>query len=212
MTPDWTPPTAPVPTLTVQGTTVTLRWPPARDNVGVVGYDVFRDNKLRASMTGAERTYRDIDVPPGVHTWTVRSRDDAQLSAVSAPQTLKIAKADVRANLLALRLVGGGTGAARYSLDARTRLLVDLRVVGTLSKAKLRLYLSRGRGRITVWRGTPGTSAPRLRLGSQLARPGFMTIPLSTTLHAGHIRLVLITSGRVVIVAKGANKPAMTFG
>ena len=32
------------------------------------------------------------------------------------------------------------------------------------------------------------------------------------TLHAGRIRLVLIPSGRVVVVAMGAHKPAMTFG
>jgi chitodextrinase len=212
MTPDWTPPTAPVPTLVVRGTTVTLRWPAAADNVGVVGYDVLRDDKQRASMTAAERTYNDIGVPPGVHTWKVRSRDDAQLSAVSAPQTLKISKPRAHASVLSMRLVGGGSGAARYSLKARTRLLLDLRVVGTLPKAKLHLYLSSGRGRITVWRGTPGSSAPRLRLGSRLAHPGFVTVRLSRALHAGHIRLVLIPSGQMVIVGKGAHKPAMTFG
>jgi hypothetical protein len=212
MTPDWTPPTAPVPMLTVRGTTVTLRWPAAADNVGVVGYDVLRDDKQRASMTAAERTYNDISVPPGVHTWKVRSRDDAQLSAVSAPQTLKISKPRAHASVLSMRLVGGGSGAARYSLKARTRLLLDLRVVGTLPKAKLHLYLSSGRGRITVWRGTPGSSAPRLRLGSRLAHPGFVTVRLSRALHAGHIRLVLIPSGQMVIVGKGAHKPAMTFG
>jgi hypothetical protein len=212
MTPDWTPPTAPVPTIVEQGTTVTLRWPAAADNVGVVGYDVLRDDKPRASMTAAERTYNDIGVSPGVHTWRVRSRDDAQLSAVSAPLTLKVTKPQARASVLSLRLVGGGTGAARYSLNARTRLLLDVQVVGTLRKAKLRLYLSTGRGRITVWRGTPGTSSPRLRLGSHLARPGFVTIPLNSALHAGRIRLVLIPSGRTVIVGKGANRPSMTFG
>ena len=50
MTPDWTPPTAPVPGRpTVKGTTVTLQWPPAVDNVGVVAYDVFRDDIVSPS-------------------------------------------------------------------------------------------------------------------------------------------------------------------
>jgi hypothetical protein len=212
MTPDWTPPTAPVPTFSVHGTTVTLRWPPAADNVGVVGYDVLRDDKQRASMTSAVRTYSDIGVPPGVHTWRVRARDDAQLSAISAPLTTKMAKQVATAKVLSMRLVGGGSGAARYSLKARTRLLVDLRVVGTMARAELRLYLSSGRGRITVWRGTPGSSAPRLRLGSGLARPGFVTIRLNRSLHAGRIRLVLIPSGRVVVVGEGARRPSMKTG
>ena len=91
-----------------------------------------------------------------------------------------------------MRPVGRGSGAARYSLKARGRLLVDLRIVGTVTKAKLRIYVSSGRGRITVWRGTPGSSAPRLRLGSALVRRGYVTIPLSRTFHAGRVRLVLI--------------------
>ena len=44
-TPDWTSPTAPVLSVTADGTAVTLRWVAATDNVGVVGYDVLRDGK-----------------------------------------------------------------------------------------------------------------------------------------------------------------------
>lgn len=211
-TPDWTPPTPPLPTLTVSGTTATLRWPPSADNVGVVGYDVLRDDKQIASMTAVVRSYRDVGVPPGVHTWRVRSRDDAGLVGLSGPQPYKIEKATARARVLSLRMVGGGKGAARYALKARGRLLVDLRVVGTLPKARLRLYVSGGRGRITIWRGTPGSSAPKLRLGSALARRGFVTIKLRRTLHAGRIRLVLVAGSRVEVVAKGAHRPVITSG
>ena len=211
-TPDWTPPSAPVPTLTTQGSSVTLHWPAATDNVGVVGYDVLRDDHQIARMTAALRAYRDADVPPGVHTWRVVARDDAGLTASSAPLTRRITKETARASVLGLRKVGGGSAAARYSLAPRGRLLVDVRVVGTLAKPLLRLYVHTGRGRITVWRGVPGSSAPRARLGSALARRGFMTIRLNRALHAGHIRLVLIAGGRVVIAGKGAHRPAMKTG
>ena len=85
MTPDWTAPTAPVLTLSVQGTTATLRWRPAADNIGVVGYDVLRDNKQVASMTAAVRTYKDIGVPKGVaHVECARARRCEPLGAVGA--------------------------------------------------------------------------------------------------------------------------------
>ena len=106
----------------------------------------------------------------------------------------------------------GGKTAARYSLKARARLLIDLRVIGTINKATLRLYVSSGRTRITLWRGIPGTSAPRLRLGSAVARRGLVSIKLDRALHAGRIRLVLIPSGKIVIVGKGAHEPTMKAG
>ena len=96
MTPDWTAPTAPVPGRpTVKGTTVTLQWPPAVDNVGVVAYDVFRDDILSpvGTMTAAKRTYQDFKVSPGVHTWRVRSRDEEGLSATSGPVSATVRKA-----------------------------------------------------------------------------------------------------------------------
>src|SRR4029077_2906875 len=91
-TPDWTPPTAPIPTVTSLGRTVTLSWNSAVDNVGVVGYDVLRDGKLRASMTGAVRTYKDLNVPVGRHTWVVRARDNAGNATDSLPKSLNVRK------------------------------------------------------------------------------------------------------------------------
>jgi hypothetical protein len=213
MTPDWTPPTAPmVAKPVVNGSTVTLRWPAAGDNVGVVGYDVFRDNDVRGTMTAARRSFADTEVPRGVHTWRVRARDDANLMATSGPVSATVRKATSKANVLSLRMAGGGSGAARYSLTAGSRLLVDLRVVGTVKKPRLKIYVSSGRGRVTAWRGTPSSSAPRLRLGSALVRHGYVTIRLNRTFHAGRSRLVLIAGGHVVIVAKGAHRPSMKAG
>jgi hypothetical protein len=212
-TPDWTPPTAPVPTITVKGSTVTVRWSPAADNVGVIGYDVLRDNKVKGTMTAAIRVFTDLNVPPGVHTWSVRARDDAGLSAVSAPQSAKIVKSRSSARVVSLKKVGDArVGAARYSLAGPSRLLLDLKVVGTMPKARLRVYVQNGKGRITVWRGVPGSSTPRLRLNSALVRHGYVTIKLGRTFHSGRIRLVLITSGRMVVVATGKHQPSIKAG
>lgn len=212
-TPDWTPPTAPIPTVTALGRTVTLTWKPAVDNVGVVGYDVFRDGRLLASMTGAQRTAKDFDVPLGRHTWIVRARDDAGNATDSAPQTLLVRKLRASATVVAVKMAGAARGhAARYNVAGSARLLIDVRVIGTLAKAKLRFWVQSGTGRITIWRGTPGSSSPRERLHSGLSRHGFVTIPLGQSLHAGRTRLVLIAGGHVVIVASGKHKPSLRAG
>jgi hypothetical protein len=151
-------------------------------------------------------------VPAGPRVWQVRSRDDAGNTATSAEQRQRVAKSRSRVSVVGTRQVGRAKSAARYSLKARARLLVDLHVTGTISKAKLRIYVRSGRTRVTVWRGVPGTSAPRVRLGSAIARRGFVNIRLSGTLHTGRIRLVLITSGKLVVVGKGKNEPTMKVG
>ncbi len=213
VTPDWTPPSAPLPTFSLEGTTVVLRWPPATDNVGVVAYEVLRDDASQGTMTAAVRQFRDTRYKPGVvHAWRVVALDDARLATSSAPIIRTIRKPAVSANVVSLRMAGGGKGAARYSLRPRQRLLVDVRVVGTLAKPRLRLYVSSGRGRITVFRGVPGSSSPRTQLGSAIAGHGFVTIPLARALHAGRIRLVLIAGSRVVIAAKAAHRPAIRAG
>jgi hypothetical protein len=214
LTPDWTPPSAPVPIATVDGTTVKLHWKAAVDNVGVVSYVVFRDDKFIGSTTAAVPSYTDLNVKPGLHTWTVQSVDDAQLTATSGPITETIKKPVALAKVLKLQMTGNGGGkrAARYALTGPARLLVDIRVVGTLAHAKLHLHLKSGNGRITVWRGTPGSSAPRLRLGSSLTHAGLVTVRLNRTLHAGHIRLVLVAGGHVVILTSGKNKPSVRAG
>jgi hypothetical protein len=211
-TPDWTPPTAPVLNVSMSGTAAVLRWSAATDNIGVVGYDVLRDGAQITSTTAAVRTYRDPGVTPGKHTWQVRARDDAGLFALSAAQSATVAKSKARASVLDTRLVGSSAKATSYRLKARSRLLIDLRVIGTVSKGKLRIYVSSGGTRLTLWRGTPGSSSPRLRLGSALARHGYVSIRLNRTLHAGRIRLVLIASGKVVVVGKGAHEPALQPG
>ena len=196
----------------MSGATATLRWSAATDNIGVVAYDILRDGKQIASVASTVRTYRDANAPIGPRAWQVRARDDAGNAATSAAQQKRVAKSSSRVSVVGTRQVGKAKSAARYSLKARARLLVDLHVTGTIGKAKLRIYVRSGHTRITLWRGVPGTSAPRVRLGSALARPGYVSIKLSRALHSGRIRLVLIPSGKMVVVGKGKNEPTVKVG
>jgi chitodextrinase len=62
---------------TAVGGRVDLRWNAATDNVGVTGYDIFRNGSLLASV-GAVTTYADTTVAPAtLYTYTVRARDAA---------------------------------------------------------------------------------------------------------------------------------------
>ncbi|GAA2334053.1 DUF4832 domain-containing protein [Dactylosporangium salmoneum] len=75
-TADCVAPTAPTLTATGgTGTTATLSWSGATDNVGVTGYRVFRDGTAVATVTGT--TYTDTGVPAGSLTYTVTARDAA---------------------------------------------------------------------------------------------------------------------------------------
>ena len=146
------------------------------------------------------------------HTKTVSIVYAAGLSAVSAAQQLKIVKSTTRATLVGAHMAGESKKAARYKLGGQARLLVDVRIVGTVAKSKLRLYVTSGRGRITLWRGTPGSSAPRLRLASALVRHGYVTIHLTRALHPGRVRFVVIASKHIVVTGTGAHKPKMKVG
>jgi hypothetical protein len=213
--PDWSPPTQPVASAKPNGTTVTITWNAAADNIGVVGYDVLRNGSAVASVVGALRTYTYVNrnVKPGSYTYVVRARDDQGNATDSTGQNVVVKKPRVKATVVALKMAGAlRGGAARYAINGPARLLLDVRIVGTLKKAKLRVYVESGKGRITVWRGTPGSSAPRERLHSAVARHGWVTIKLNRTLHPGRTRLVLIASNRMVIMAKGAHKPSMRAG
>ena len=161
-------------------------------------------------MTGAVRKYIDRNVKPGSYTYVVRARDDQGNSTHSTGQNVVVRKPHVKATVVALKMAGAlRGGASRYAINGPARLLLDVRIVGDLKKARLRVYVQSGKGRITVWRGTPGSSAPRERLHSALARHGWVTIKLNRTLHPGRTRLVLIASNRMVIAGKGPHKPSM---
>jgi chitodextrinase len=99
---DTTPPSAPT-GVTVSGTTstnsyysqipLTISWSASTDNVGVVGYYVYRNNVSITSNTSTlSGTSMTDTVSPGTYTYTVAAYDAAQnISARSSPATITIA-------------------------------------------------------------------------------------------------------------------------
>ncbi len=96
-TADCVPPTAPALTATgVTGTSVSLSWTGATDNVGVTGYQVRRDGTLLTAVTGT--VYTDTGVPAGAHAYTVTARDAAgNTSAASNTVTVGVGCTDCAA-------------------------------------------------------------------------------------------------------------------
>ncbi|HET7740471.1 MAG TPA: hypothetical protein VFL67_07485, partial [Mycobacterium sp.] len=109
---------------------VTLSWTASTDNVGVVGYDVFRGGTLLASV-GAVTTYADGTVSLGQpYSYAVRARDGAgNLSALSGAVTVipmamfdpRLTRAPYLTDLVALHVAvnwatdqSAATGSARY--------------------------------------------------------------------------------------------------
>ncbi len=86
---DTQPPTAPanLHTTSVTSGSVALAWDPATDNVGVTGYDVYRDGSPVATVTGTSAV--DSGVAAGTtYTYTVKARDAA--GNTSDPATLPV--------------------------------------------------------------------------------------------------------------------------
>ncbi|WP_128895883.1 alpha-amylase family glycosyl hydrolase [Longirhabdus pacifica] len=71
-------PTVPadVQTVSVTNNSVELSWTASTDNVGVTGYDIYRDEEKIASISGT--SYTDTDVSPATtYTYTVTAKDKA---------------------------------------------------------------------------------------------------------------------------------------
>ncbi|MDT4945616.1 MAG: hypothetical protein QOH14_2349, partial [Pseudonocardiales bacterium] len=68
---------------------VDLSWAPSTDDVGVAGYDVFRDGTLLAGVGAAASSYADATVlAASTHDYTVRARDGSgNVSALSGAIT-----------------------------------------------------------------------------------------------------------------------------
>lgn len=76
--PDTTPPTAPS-NLTSPGKTdvsVQLSWDAATDNVGVTGYDVYRDSVLVGSTVASQLSFNDLSLQPlTTYTYYIKAKD-----------------------------------------------------------------------------------------------------------------------------------------
>jgi chitodextrinase len=78
-TPEWTPPSAPTDlTASAVGSgQVDLSWTPSTDNVGVTGYDIFRDGVLLTTV-GADTFHSDSEVSASTtYQYQVRASDEA---------------------------------------------------------------------------------------------------------------------------------------
>jgi chitodextrinase len=66
---------------------VSLAWAAANDNVGVTGYDIYRDGSLLDSVDGATTAYIDATVQPATpYAYTVRARDAAGNISIDSPE------------------------------------------------------------------------------------------------------------------------------
>jgi chitodextrinase len=78
-TPEWTPPSAPTDLTAspVGSGQVDLSWTSSTDNVGVTGYEIFRDGVLLTAV-GTDTVYSDEEVTPSTtYKYQVRARDEA---------------------------------------------------------------------------------------------------------------------------------------
>ncbi len=67
-------------------TSATLSWSPSTDNTGVVGYDVFRNGAVVASVAGSITTYSDTGLSPATtYQYAVSARDAAGNSSGPSP-------------------------------------------------------------------------------------------------------------------------------
>lgn len=89
--PDTTPPSRPtgLEATAVSGTQVNLRWNASTDDVGVAGYDVFR-NATKLASVGATTSYSDTTAKPATsYSYTIAALDAAgNASAASAPASV----------------------------------------------------------------------------------------------------------------------------
>lgn len=107
-TTDTTPPSAPgnLTATATRPTTVALEWSASTDNVGVVGYEVYRDSATTplATLSSSATSYTDTTAAAEqTYTYTVRARDAAgnAASATSEPVTTPAAGSGATATSLA---------------------------------------------------------------------------------------------------------------
>lgn len=169
---DTTPPAAPSGlTATATGSaSVTLRWAPSTDDVGVTGYDVYRDGTKVTTAPVTATTHTDTGLTPSTrYTYAVRARDAAgNVSAPSAALAVTTAPS------------GGGDPVGGLKVLHRTTdgsptdnaIRPELRIANTgtapvdLSTVTARYYFTRDGGAPTVsaWCDYAAVGCAQMRL------------------------------------------------
>lgn len=76
----------------IHGRNIALSWVAATDDVGVVGYNIYRNNVKITSVNGTTFTYVDANLATGTYTYQVEAFDSpGNRSILSAPDTAVVA-------------------------------------------------------------------------------------------------------------------------
>ena len=99
------------------GTSVTMSWSAATDNVGVTGYDVFRDSVFLIKVGATTLTYTDTVGVGSTHTYAVDAVDAAgNHSALSTPVTVTTPTTDVTPPTVPAGLTATAAGSTKVNL------------------------------------------------------------------------------------------------
>ena len=120
--PDTTKPTAPGNlTATVNGSQVDLHWNSSSDDVGVTGYDVYRNAGLIGSI-GVANSYSDTSLPPGTYSYRVVAHDAAgNQSDLSNPATATVLDTEKPTRPANLDATARGSSQVDLTWDRRDR-------------------------------------------------------------------------------------------
>jgi chitodextrinase len=173
-------------------TSVSMSWSASTDNVGVAGYDVYRDSAALVQVGASTLTYTDTVAAGSTHAYTVDAVDAAgNHSPTAAPVTVTTPTVVITPSYVqgAVRTTGGRVTSMTVSLGpvAKGDLLVGLfgqydstGVVGV----KDNVNGAWTRSASTTWRGGTSTNPGDIALyyfANAAAAPGGLTITVTAT-------------------------------
>jgi large repetitive protein len=193
---------------TAKSGVVTLTWGLASDNVGVAGYQVSRNGRLLATVTGT--TYVDASAPAGTNEWEVVAVDAAGNQSPVRTYSLLTNGAGPQATKASALSFVPGVKRVRIGGKAGARVVLSFKLGQQFTPAVLRLHVLSGKAtlRVSLPSGTGRTTAGE-RLGQKAAKKGTVLIPIGN-MHPQTLRVVLTTTkGGLVTLAgpKGSKAP-----
>lgn len=185
---DTQPPTAPG-NLAASGVTsssVNLSWSPSSDNVGVTGYDVYRNGTLATTVSGTSTTVSGLSGSTA-YQFYVRARDAAGNASANS-NTVSVTTSPG----------GGGGGACTATLVPQSQwaqgYVAEVRVTGSVTSWTVTFTLPSGHTLTNSWGANVSVSGqtvtarnlsyngtPPATWGFQATRPGGSTLPSGLT-------------------------------